>query len=153
MVLSEYGERRRNFDFSIFCTDISTRVLQAAQAAVYDEALIEPVPLEWRRKYLLRNRDPAKPSVRIVPHLRERVRFARLNFMDEDYGVHEMFDAVFFRNVMIYFDRPTQEAVVTRLCRNLNPGGHLFTGHSESLMGLKVPVRMITSAVYCKNSC
>ena len=87
-------------------------------------------------------------SVRIAPELRARVRFARLNFMDEDYGVKETFDVVFFRNVMIYFDRPTQEAVVGRLCRNLRSGGHLFTGHSESLMGLDVPLRMVASAVY-----
>jgi chemotaxis protein methyltransferase CheR len=126
-------------------------VLQAAKAAVYDEARIEPVPIEWRRKYLLRSRDPAKRCVRVAPHLRERVRFARLNFMDEDYRVGEMFDAVFFRNVMIYFDRPTQEAVVGRLCRNLRPNGHLFTGHSESLMALDVPVRMVSSAVYRKH--
>lgn len=151
MILSEYGARRGNFAFSIFATDVSTRVLYAAQAAVYDEARIEPVPMEWRKKYLLRSRDPDKRTVRIVPELRERVRFARLNFMDPDYGVKEMFDAIFFRNVMIYFDRPTQEAVVGRLCRNLRPGGHLFTGHSESLMALDVPVRMISSAVYEKS--
>jgi len=152
MVLSEYGQRRGNFDFSVYATDISTRVLQAAHAAVYAEDLIEPIPLEWRKKYLLRSRDPAKQSVRIAPHLRAHVSFARLNFMDEDYGVKEMFDAIFFRNVMIYFDRPTQEAVVGRLCRNLRPRGYLFTGHSESLMALNVPVRMVASAVYRKNS-
>jgi chemotaxis protein methyltransferase CheR len=150
MVLSEYAERRGNLDFSLFATDISTKVLHLAQDAVYDEARIEPVPVAWQKKYLLRSRDPAKHSVRIVSELRARVRFARLNFMDDDYGVKETFDAIFFRNVMIYFDRPTQEAVVGRLCRNLRPGGHLFTGHSESLMGLNVPLRMVASAVYQK---
>jgi len=151
MVLSEFGERRGNFDFSIFCTDVSTRVLVAAREAVYDEARVEPVPLEWRQKYLLRSRDPAKQCVRVAPQLRAHVRFARLNFMDNDYRVREMFDVVFFRNVMIYFDRPTQEAVVGRLCRNLQPDGFLFTGHSESLMSLKVPMRMVASAVYRRN--
>lgn len=152
MYLSEYAAQCGSFDFSILATDISTQVLRAAREAVYDEKRIEPVPLEWRRKYLLRSRDPAKPLVRIVPALRERVRFARLNFMDADYGVREMFDAVFFRNVMIYFSRPTQEAVVRKLARQLQPGGHLFTGHSESLLGLDVPVRMVASAVYRKAS-
>jgi len=148
MVLSDFGERRGNFNFSVFATDISMRVLRSARAAVYDEARIEPVPEAWRRKYLLRSRDMVKRSVRIVPALRARVRFAHLNFMDTDYGVKEMFDVVFFRNVMIYFDRPTQEAVVGRLCQNLRPGGHLFTGHSESLMNLNVPLKMVSSAVY-----
>jgi chemotaxis protein methyltransferase CheR len=148
MVLSEYAERRSGFSFSIFATDISMRVLRSAQAAVYDEARIEPVPETWRKKYLLRSRDKIKRSVRITPALRARVRFAHLNFMDTDYGIKEMFDAVFFRNVMIYFDRPTHEAVVCRLCRNLRPDGHLFTGHSESLMNLNVPLKMVSSAVY-----
>jgi chemotaxis protein methyltransferase CheR len=70
--------------------------------------------------------------------------------MDSDYGVSEMFDVIFFRNVMIYFDRPTQEAVVGKLCRQLRPGGYFFTGHSESLLGLDVPLRMVASAVYRK---
>ena len=152
MVLSEYGERRGNFGFSVFATDVSTRVLQSAQAAVYDEALVEPIPEAWRRKYLLRSRDPAKRTVRITPELRACLSFARLNFMDEDYGVKGMFDAIFFRNVMIYFDRPTQQAVVGRLCRNLRPSGYLFTGHSESLLALDVPVRMVASAVYRKKN-
>ncbi len=151
MVLSEYVERRGHAQFSLFATDISTKVLHHARDAVYDQRRIEPVPEAWQKKYLLRSRDPAKQTVRIVPALRERVRFARLNFMDADYGVRETFDAVFFRNVMIYFDRPTQEAVVGRLCRNLRPGGYLFTGHSESLMGLDVPLRMVASAVYRKH--
>ncbi len=150
MYLSEYAEAHPGFDFSLFATDISTQVLRNAHSAVYDEKRIDPIPLAWRRKYLLRSRDPAKQVVRFVPQLRAKVRFARLNFMDPDYGVDEMFDAVFFRNVMIYFDRPTQEAVVGKLCRQLRPGGYFFTGHSESLLGLDVPLRMVASAVYRK---
>jgi len=150
MYLSEYAEKHRGFDFSLFATDISTQVLRNAQAATYDEKKIEPIPMPWRQKYLLRSRDASKQLVRFVPELRSRVRFARLNFMDSDYGVKEMFDVIFFRNVMIYFDRPTQAAVVSRLCRQLRPGGYFFTGHSESLLGLDVPLRMVASAVYRK---
>jgi len=148
MVLSEHAERRPHFNFSIFATDISMRVLRSARAAVYDEARIEPLPEAWRKKYLLRSCDAGQRKVRMVPSLRARVRFAHLNFMDRDYGVQEMFDAIFFRNVMIYFDRSTQETVVGRLCRNLRPDGHFFTGHSESLMGLNVPLKLVASAVY-----
>lgn len=150
MYLAEYAEQHPPFGFSLFATDISTQVLRAARRAIYDEGRIEPVPMPWRHKYLLRSRDPARAQVRIVPALRERLRFARLNFMDADYGITEQFDAVFFRNVMIYFSRETQQAVVRRLCANLRPGGHLFTGHSESLLGLDVPLRMVASAVYRK---
>jgi chemotaxis protein methyltransferase CheR len=150
MVLSEFARGHPGFDFGIFATDISTKVLEHAQAGIYDEERIAPVPAPLRSNYLLRGKDPSKRLVRIVPQLRNKIRFHRLNFMDADYGVREQFDAVFFRNVMIYFDHPTQEAVIGKLCRNLKPGGYLFVGHSESLAGLDVPVSMVTSAVYRK---
>ena len=72
--------------------------------------------------------------------------------MDSVYGVKDMFQVIFFRNVMIYFDRSTQEAVVNKLCRNLAPGGYLFAGHSESLAGLKAPVEPVKAAIYRKVS-
>lgn len=148
MVLSELG--RESFDFSILATDISTRVLEIGRQAIYDESRIEPVPQALRKRYLLRSRDPAKQSVRIVPHLRQRVSFSRLNFMDSEYPVKDAFEVIFFRNVMIYFDKATQEAVINKLCRNLAPGGFLFVGHSESLAGLRVPLSPVGSAIYRK---
>lgn len=150
MVLAEFGAKRGAFEFSILATDISSRVLQHAREGVYGLDRIEPVPAPLRKKYLLRSRDPARPLARVVPALRARIRFHRLNFMAADYNVRDTFDVIFFRNVMIYFDKPTQEAVVTRLCRQLRPGGFLFVGHSESLIGLNLPVRSVASAVYRK---
>jgi chemotaxis protein methyltransferase CheR len=150
MVLSEHAAGRPGFDFSILATDISTRVLQSAREAIYDEASIEPVADDLRKKYLLRSRTPGRNLVRILPTLRNRVQFNRLNFMDAHYGVADVFEAIFFRNVMIYFDKMTQQEVVNKLCRNLQPGGYLFVGHSESLIGLDVPLRMVASAVYQK---
>jgi len=150
MVLSEHAAGRPGFDFSLLATDVSTRVLKAAREAVYDEAHVEPIADELRKKYLLRSRSPGRNQVRIVPDLRRRVQFHRLNFMDADYAVADTFDVIFFRNVMIYFDKPTQQAVIRKLCRNLRPGGYLFVGHSESLIGIDVPLGMVASAVYQK---
>jgi len=150
MVLSEYGREHRGFEFSILGTDISTRVLEAAHSGIYREALIAPVPPELRRRYLLRSRDREEPTVRIVPDLRRAVSFQRVNFMDEDYRIKEAFQVIFFRNVMIYFDRSTQERVLARICRNLAPGGYLFMGHSESLAMLDVPVKSVHPAVFRK---
>ena len=150
MVLSEYAGRRRGFDFSILATDISTRVLACAHQATYPRTLAEPVPAPWRSRYLFSSRDASHRLVRIVPELRRKVTFERLNFMDRAYGVGAAFDAVFFRNVMIYFDKPTQEAVVNRICGHLRSGGYLFVGHSESLAGLNVPLRQAAIAVYRK---
>jgi len=73
-----------------------------------------------------------------------------LNFMDRTYALKAMSDVIFFRNVMIYFDKPTQETVVNKLCRNLQPGGYLFVGRSESLMGLSVPLRQEGLSIYRK---
>jgi chemotaxis protein methyltransferase CheR len=85
-----------------------------------------------------------------VPQLREKISFHRLNFMHDDYHVRDLFQIIFFRNVMIYFDRPTQEAVIQKLSRNLVPGGHLFIGHSESLAGLNIPLEQIGVSIFRK---
>ena len=91
---------------------------------------------------------PSRGLVRVAPELRAAVRFHRLNFMEADYGVDAEMDAIFFRNVMIYFDKPTQELVVNRLCRHLRPRGLFFTGHSESVAGLAVPLDVVAPVVY-----
>ncbi len=148
MVLAEYASWQAGFDFAILGTDISTAVLARAREGVYREDEILPVPPELRRKYLLRSRNHTEPLVRVVPELRRRVSLHQLNFMDADYGIRDMFHVIFFRNVMIYFDRSTQEAVINRMCRNLAPGGYLFAGHSESLAGLDIPLRPEATSIY-----
>jgi chemotaxis protein methyltransferase CheR len=75
------------------------------------------------------------------------VKFRRLNFMEEDFGMREKMDVVFCRNVLIYFDRPTQEAVINRICGHLHSGGYLFTGHSETINGMKVPLTPVANTV------
>ena len=120
---------------SILATDVSTRVLEHARTAIYTEEQIAPIPQPLRTKYLLRSRDPEKRHYRIAPEVRASVRFGHLNFLSSQYGLRELMDVVFFRNVMIYFDRPTQTDVVTKICHHLRPGGHLFLAHSESLQG------------------
>jgi chemotaxis protein methyltransferase CheR len=150
MVLSEFGGERQNFEFGILATDISTRVLDHARRGIYDEERIEPVSSHLRSRYLLRSKDPSQRKVRIIPALRRCVGFHRLNFMDDHYPVKDLFEVIFFRNVMIYFDKPTQEAVINKLCRHLVPGGYLFVGHSESLAGLNIPVMPVASAVFRK---
>jgi len=150
MILSEFAALRGGFDFSILATDISTRVLDRAREAIYEENLIGPIPAPLRARYLLRSKDASRRVVRIAPELRQRVTFERLNFMDARYSTGGTLDAIFFRNVMIYFDRNTQEDVINRMCRNLRFGGHLFVGHSESLAGLDVPLDAIGPALYRK---
>jgi chemotaxis protein methyltransferase CheR len=148
MVLSDYAERMGGLDFSILGTDISTKVLDLARQAVYDELLTEPIPSAMRQKYLLRSRDRSSGLVRIAPAIRQHVSFAQLNFMDESYPIRTKFDVAFCRNVLIYFDRATQEAVIRKICLNLKPGGYLFIGHSESLSGYNIPAKQVHTSVF-----
>lgn len=150
MVLSEFALTTPGFDFSILATDISTQVLEKARLAIYRQERAEPVPEGLKKKYLLRSRDPGKSQVRVVPELRTKVHFRRLNFMDASFGLREPIDIVFFRNVMIYFERAQQTALLQRFCNVLPPGRYLFTGHSESLHGMGLPVVQVAPAVYRK---
>jgi chemotaxis protein methyltransferase CheR len=148
MVLNEFAERNRDFRFLILATDISSKVLEHAKLGIYEEERIESVPMNLRKKYVLRSKSSENGLVRIVPELRARIRFRRLNFMDRTFGLRELMDMVFCRNVIIYFDRPTQEGVLTRICNHLRPGGYLFTGHSETLNGMKLPLTPVSHTVY-----
>ncbi|WP_298436500.1 protein-glutamate O-methyltransferase CheR [Geobacter sp.] len=150
MVLAEFVGQEEGFSYSILATDICTTVLDKARMAIYEEERVEPVPLALKRKYLLRGKDGHRGFVRIVPELRQRVRFRRLNFMDGDFGMREPLDVIFCRNVIIYFDKQTQERLLNKFCRQLIPGGYLFMGHSETLSGLDVPVVQVASTIYRK---
>ncbi|SOC23712.1 CheR family methyltransferase [Rhodobacter maris] len=148
MVLSSLIDRNRRFDFSILGTDISTAMLRHAHRAVYPSDFVAPVPGQMRHRYLLQARDPRQNEVRIVPELRERVRFAHLNLMDRTYPFEHHFDVIFLRNVLIYFEREVQVAVTRRLISHLRPGGYLFVGHSETSVAYDLPVRQVAPAIF-----
>ena len=152
MVLNEYREQHPAFQFMLLGTDISTKVLDRAVRAIYAQERVETVPQPLKKKYIMKSRDPKNRLVRIVPELRSQVRFRRLNFMDGDFGMREPMDIIFCRNVIIYFDKPTQEKLIKRLCNHLTNGGYLFMGHSETLSGLKVPLVSVGHMVYRKSS-
>ena len=150
MVLSDVAGLYPSFRFSILATDISTKVLDRAREAVYDAERVAAVPLPMKQKYLLRSKDPGKGVVRIGPELRSIVEFKRLNLMEEAFSFSEPVDVIFCRNVIIYFDRKTQEQLISRFCKVLKTNGHLFLGHSESIHGFTLPLRRLTSTVYRK---
>ncbi|GBE02727.1 chemotaxis protein methyltransferase [bacterium BMS3Bbin06] len=152
MVLSEFAESHPGsaINYMILATDISTKVLEQAKLGIYEYDKIEPIPMEFRKKYLLRGKDRGKKLIRIIPELRTVIKFRRLNFMEGDFGMREPMDIIFCRNVIIYFDRPTQEILLNRFCRHLRPGGYIFMGHSETLHGLNVPLVQAAPMVYRK---
>jgi chemotaxis protein methyltransferase CheR len=148
MVLSEYALAHPGFRFRILATDISTIVLEKAQLGVYSCEAAEPVPDALKKKYFMRSRKPGSNQVRVVPELRHLVEFRRLNFMDANYGISEKADAIFCRNVIIYFDRPTQERILRKLCQHLAPHGYLFVGHAECLHEMALPLAPVAPALY-----
>ena len=147
MVLQEL-----KLQYQILATDLSLDVLQKAAAAIYTAEKTTPVPLAYKQRYLLRNKDPKTPLMRRVPELRKKVQFRQLNLMDDYYDVQTKFDLIFCRNVLIYFDRKTQEQVIRKLCSHLRVGGYLFIGHSESLADLRLPVVQVKSTIFQKTA-
>jgi len=150
MTLSEYQEADPDFHFQILGTDISTDVLKKAQRGIYPEEKVAPVPMPMRKKYLLKSKDPSQKKVRIVPEIRSKIRFSRLNFMAPSFNFDQPFDVIFCRNVMIYFDRETQKQLLTKLAACLLPGRFLFLGHSETLLGFDLPLMQMAPSVYRK---
>jgi chemotaxis protein methyltransferase CheR len=135
----------------ILASDISTRALAAAERGVYEAERFKDCPKEWPRKYLLRGSGSWDGWFRIKPPIRSMVEFQRLNLM-EPFRPAEPFHVIFCRNVMIYFNKQTQEQLVNRFASCLRPGGYLLIGHSESLTGLNQPYEYIKPAVYRKPS-
>ncbi len=148
MVLADVKAANPNFDFEILATDISNRVLDVARRAVYPMEQAKPVTMPYRQKYLLKGRNSKNPQVRITPGLRKQVRFGRLNFMDTDFRLPAKVDVIFCRNVIIYFDKPTQERLMQKFCQYLKKGGYLFLGHSESLHGYDTPLVQVAPTIY-----
>jgi len=148
MVMAEYKLAHPGLQFRIMATDISTTVLAKAELGVFSAEAVKPVPSDLRRKYFMRSRDRSSNLLRVVPELRHLVEFRRLNFKDSNYALTEKADAIFCRNVIIYFDRPTQEQILQKLTHYLLPGGYCFVGHSETLHGMDLPLLPIGPALY-----
>jgi chemotaxis protein methyltransferase CheR len=148
IVLSEYALTHPGFRFRILASDISNQVLAKAELGVYTSDVVAPVSPLLMRKYFMRSREPGSEKMRVVPELRRSIEFRRLNFMDADYGLSEKVDAIFCRNVIIYFDRPTQERILQKLSNHLLPGGHMFVGHAETLHDMNLPLAPVAPALY-----
>lgn len=148
MVMSEYAQAHPGFGFKVLATDISTTVLKKAEMGIYTDEVVSPVPDALKRKYFMRSRDRDSNRVRVVPELRRLVEFRRLNFMEENYGLAEKANAIFCRNVIIYFDRPTQERILSKLSHHLVPRGFMFVGHAETLHDMNLPLEPVAPALY-----
>jgi chemotaxis protein methyltransferase CheR len=133
----------------LLASDISTRALGTAQAGVYQEERIAKIPPAMRSRYLLRGTRNGEVLYQIKPAVRQLLEFRRINLIEPFSHPHQ-FQTIFCRNVMIYFDKPTQEKVVQHLSEWLEPGGYLFVGHAESLNSVRHSLQYVAPAVYQK---
>lgn len=152
IVLKEFIQKNPGVltSFSIKGTDISTKVLDKAVNAVYEMATVANIPIDIKKKYFLKSSDPQKTIVRIKPEIRNCCSFSRLNFMDQNYNISDTFQVIFCRNVLIYFDKQTQEAIIRKLLKHLEFDGYLFLGHSETIFSMDLPLENVAPAVYRK---
>ncbi len=148
MVLDDYADTCGGPSYGILATDLDTEVLAAARTGIYPAEQVDPVPAALLRKYVMTSRNPARREIRMAPALRSAIGFARLNLMDDRYPIGDPMNLIFCRNVLIYFDKPTQRKVVSQLVDCLEPGGYLFLGHSESITGLELPLVQVANTVF-----
>ena len=151
MVFDDFATRHGGLEYGILATDLDSEVLEVARRGVYPRVQLEPTPPALYKRYVMEPLDRASGQVRMNPALRSAVGYAQLNFMDSAYPVGSPMDIIMYRNVLIYFDRPTQEAVINRLCRNLKSGGWIFLGHSETITDMDVPLRQVSHTVFQKD--
>ncbi|NOZ47634.1 MAG: methyltransferase domain-containing protein [Chlorobi bacterium] len=148
ITLQEWANTNKGFKYFITGSDISLTMLNTASKAIYEEKRIEVIPDSIKHKYFLKSKDRTKKLVRLIPELRSKTNFFRLNFMDADYKINEKYDLIFCRNTLIYFDRETQDKVLVKLSKYLKPDGFLFIGHSESILSREIPFKQIKPTIY-----
>lgn len=150
-MLPHVSDKTANMSLKILATDLSTDVLRKASDGVYRLDRMNDIPANVKRNYFINDQGVKNPTmVRVHPMVKEFITFRRFNLMSEQFPFKNQFDYIFCRNVMIYFDKPTQETLVAKYYRLLKSGGYLFVGHSESLTTIKHSYNYIMPTIYQK---
>lgn len=150
IVFEEFHRQHGPLRWEIYGTDISSRMLERGQQAIYGEERMELPSTELLRRYFQKGSGRFAGQCRVKSELRTRVKFRRVNLFQSSYPVPEEQHMIFCRNVLIYFDAPSQAELIRRLSQQLGPGGYLFVGHSESLMGMNHRLRSLGQGIFLK---
>ncbi len=150
IAMSILWEIKEYIDIKILATDISTKVLNKAQNGIYEPDKIEQVPNNYRVTYFEEFIEDGKKFYRIKPIIKDLVVFKRINLANPPFPMRGPFDAVFCRNVMIYFDNRTRHNLLDEIYRILKPNGLLFVGHAESLIGLSNGFKVVRPSIYIR---
>lgn len=148
IVMSEFLQDHQGTDYFILGTDICTKVLAKAVSAKYTESQITPIPIADRHRHLLRSKDKKNLEYRMAPHLRSKVAFLQLNLFSKHYPISSDYDVIFCRNVLIYFNKLTQKRILQQLINHLQPDGYLILGHSESTVGMDLPLVTVANTIF-----
>ena len=148
MLLLKHFPEGKGWDLEVLATDISTRVLEKARAAVYPIEKAKQIPAEHLRAYMLKGRGDHKGVMKVSPELHRVVRFARVNLHADSYPIPGSFDLIFCRNVLIYFDQESKAKVIGGIVRHLSPSGLLFVGHSEHLGGIAPSLKTVAPTIH-----
>lgn len=132
----------------ILASDIDSNVLAEAQRAIYYENRIESLSLERKKQFFLKGKGDNTGKVRVIDALRNMVEYKQINLLDQDWPVTGLFDVIFCRNVMIYFDKATQHKLLERMLRYLHKDGLYIAGHSESFSQVNHLVRLVGKTTY-----
>lgn len=142
-----FGLEYQRWKAGVLATDISEKALAVAESGEYTEERIALLPEEYKRKYF---QPLPEKHWRVKPFLQQEVVFRKFNLMNVVFPFRKQFHVIFCRNVMIYFDKPTRNALVQRFYDTLQPGGYLFIGHSESIDRTSSDFRYVMPALYQK---
>ena len=148
MFLDEYfGDRKKLWDTKVLATDISTKVLETAQAGIYSNEALLALPKQWQANYFEKIDDQ---SSRVIDGIRQEIVFRKFNLINPLFPFKKKFHVIFCRNVMIYFDAQTKNALINAFYTSLEAGGYLFVGHSESVNRERSKFQYVMPAVYRK---
>lgn len=152
IVMAEFARMNPSaaLTYKILATDVSTQVLAKARNAVYPLESVQKLSAELKKRYFLKSTKLADPAVRVKPEVRNKVTFKHLNFMDSNFGFRSSMQVIFCRNVLIYFDKPTQKKVLSKFMDYLEKGGYLFLGHSETIFDMDLPLKTVAPTVFQK---
>lgn len=150
MVLEDFNRDQGEMLYTIDASDISMKVLNMAVGGIYALEKTENLPLEVKKRYMLKGKGNSAKKVKIKKELSRNINFFQFNLMEEHYQRKDWYDVVFCRNVLIYFERERQERIIRKLIGTLRPGGFLFLGHSESITGMTLPLETLDTTIYQK---
>jgi chemotaxis protein methyltransferase CheR len=150
VVLAMHGDKNPGFRWEMECSDISRTAMDAAKSGIYPEARLDDVPPDLKKRFFQRGVGSQVGRYRVKAELRNQMNWYLMNLFQDVYPFDRKFQVVFCRNVMIYFDKTSQEHLVQRISRLLVPGGYLKVGHSESLSGIRHGLQTVRPAVYRK---